>query len=162
MIPKYCRTLPCDRTTSLEMASLIHLMCIVRRWFHKSSRLGFSLGLFFEADVHVHICTHGLPVYFCMRYIQYILKVLESMLHICDYVLQWLNLYQAQNICECVQLSVAPHTFTGMKCVSIVHTHKLGQQGLKDFQDVLYIYIVEVPYMCKPLCARKQGVYEYQ
>ena len=27
------------------------------------------------------------------------------------------------------------------KCVDIVHTHKLGQQGFKDFQYVLYMYM---------------------
>ena len=40
-----------------------------------------------------------------------------------------------------MQLFLAPHTFTliyGMMCVGTVHTHKLGWQGFKDFQDVLY------------------------
>ena len=36
-------------------------------------------------------------------------------------------------------MSVAPHLIYGMKCVGIVHTLKLGRQGFKDFQDVLYL-----------------------
>ena len=31
-----------------------------------------------------------------------------------------------------------------IQCVSIVHTYYLEQQGFRDFQDVLYMYMYDV------------------
>ena len=39
-----------------------------------------------------------------------------------------------------VQCSIHIHLNYNMKCIGIVHTHKLGWQEFKDFQDILFLW----------------------
>ena len=58
----------------------------------------------------------------------------------------------AQNVCECAQSSVvhahSPNLWYGMYVIDIVHTHRLGQQGFKDFQDALAVTLCVCFCMC--------------
>ena len=46
-------------------------------------------------------------------------------------------------MCAIVCGSMHIHLIYDMKCVGIVHTHKLGQREFRDFQGVLW-YILKV------------------
>ena len=60
-----------------------------------------------------------------------------------DYMLWWLSLHHAQNIGECVQLSVAPHTFTRFKVWSVyIGSVHIRHMDSRTFRMYFYRHLI--------------------